>query len=156
MAQYTLLSQVDRNTTYPTSDSVSAPSNCGTLVLLITTPFTEQQLYELPTINVRIYTGTDEVRYNFDINLDTVNRNVSPVGSVLPYSIPIMDIPDTFKIKCTPLFDDNAITTHNELVQCGVDFYPTPRFCKELRRWKRKSTEAFSPQFVHHFAFMFH
>lgn len=125
MSQYTLLSEVDRGTTYPVSQSVSAPSNCGTLILTISTPFTEQQLYELPAINVRIYTGTDEVRYNFDINLETVNSRVSPVQSVEPYSIPIMDIPSTFKIKCTPIFDDNAITAHNELIQCSVGFYPT-------------------------------
>lgn len=126
MAQYTLLSQVDRSTSYPVSQNVSAPSNCGTLVLLITTPLTDQQLYELPTINVRIYTGANEVRYNFDINLDTANRKLSEVGSVEPYAIPIMDIPQTFKIKCTPLFDDSAITAHNELIKFSdAGFYPT-------------------------------
>ena len=120
MSQYTLISQVNRSSTYPVKTTVSAPDNCGTLILIINTPFTEQQLYELPCINVRILTGANEVLYSFDINLPTVNSNVSPFGSIEPYSIPIYDIPQSFKIQTTPLFDDNAISAHNECVKCGI------------------------------------
>jgi hypothetical protein len=119
MSQYTLLSQVDRTTSYPTKTTVSAPNNCGTLILMINTPFTEQQLCELPSINVRILTGANEVLYNFDILLSTVNTNVNPLGSIEPYSIPIYDVPQSFKLIAQPIFDNYALSAHNECVECG-------------------------------------
>lgn len=119
MSQYTLLSQVNRTTSYPVKTTVSAPNNCGTLILMINTPFTEQQLCELPSINVRILTGANEVLYNFDILLSTVNTNVNPIGSIEPYSIPIYDVPQSFKLITQPIFDNYALSAHNECVECG-------------------------------------
>lgn len=119
MSQYTLLSQVDRTTSYPVKTTVSAPNNCGTLILMINTPFTEQQLCELPSVNVRILTGANEVLYNFDILLSTVNTNVNPIGSIEPYSIPIYDVPQSFKLIAQPIFDNYALSAHNECVECG-------------------------------------
>lgn len=119
MSQYTLLSQVDRTTSYPVKTTVSAPNNCGSLILMINTPFTEQQLCELPSVNVRILTGANEVLYNFDILLSTVNTNVNPFGSIEPYSIPIYDVPQSFKLIAQPIFDNYALSAHNECVECG-------------------------------------
>lgn len=119
MSQYTMLSQVDRSTSYPVKTTVSAPNNCGTLILMINTPFTEQQLCELPCVNVKILTGANEVLYNFDICLSTVNTNVTPLGSIEPYCIPIYDVPQSFKLLTQPVFDNYAISAHNECVECG-------------------------------------
>ena len=77
-------------------------------------------LCELPTINVKIYTGTNDILYNFDVNLSTVNNDITPSGSIEPYSIPVYDLPSTFKLSITPIFDKYAISAHNETVKCGI------------------------------------
>lgn len=77
-------------------------------------------LCELPTINVKIYTGTNDILYNFDVNLTTVNNDITPSGSVEPYSIPVFDLPATFKMVVTPMFDKYAISAHNATVECGI------------------------------------
>lgn len=120
MAQYKLIQQISRSTQYPVSTVVSAPNNCGTLIAMITTPFSEQMLRELPTINVKIYTGTNDILYSFDVNLTTVNNDVSPCDSIEPYSIPVYDLPSTFKMSVTPIFDKYAISSHNETIKCGI------------------------------------
>ena len=120
MAQYELISSVSRSIQYPVSTAVSAPSNCGTLIVMITTPFSYQMLCELPTINVKIYTGTNDILYNFDVNLTTVNNDITPSGSVEPYSVPIYDLPATFKMSVSPMFDKYAISAHNATVECGI------------------------------------
>lgn len=126
MSQTTLLSNVSKTGSYPVNVDISAPSNCGTLWLIINTTFTEQQLYELPAIRVQILTGSNDVIYNFDVIMETVNNNVTPIGSVEPYSIPIYDIPETCKMSVTPLFDKYALDAHNETVEVGnVSILPT-------------------------------
>lgn len=126
MSQTTLLSNVSKTGSYPVNVDISAPSNCGTLWLIINTTFTEQQLYELPAIRVQILTGSNDVIYNFDVIMETVNNNVTPIGSVEPYSIPIYDIPETCKMSVTPLFDKYALDAHNETVEVGnVSIFPT-------------------------------
>ena len=77
-------------------------------------------LCELPTINVKIYTGTNDILYNFDVNLTTVNNDITPSGSVEPYSVPIYDLPSTFKMSVSPMFDKYAISAHNATVECGI------------------------------------
>lgn len=77
-------------------------------------------LCELPTINVKIYTGTNDILYNFDVNLTTVNNDITPSGSVEPYSVPIYDLPATFKMSVSPMFDKYAISAHNATVECGI------------------------------------
>lgn len=126
MAQTEIINSITRTGSYPENVTISVPYNCGTLSLVINTPFTEQQLCELPAIDVRILTGSDDIIYDFEVILETLNRNVNPIGSVEPYTIPIYDIPENCKLSITPLFDNNALDAHNETVKVGnVSIFPT-------------------------------
>lgn len=120
MAQYQLVSQISRGATYPTSTSVSASSNCGTLIAIIDSTFTEQMLCELPALNITIYTGTNEVLYDFSVSMKTINDYARGIEALPPYSIPIYDIPQSCVMKVTPLFDNNALKAHNETIACGM------------------------------------
>lgn len=127
MAQTEILSSVIRTGSYPVSTQVSAPYSCGTLILSLgSTPWTNQMIHELPTINIQIFTLAGEKYASFDIDMSTVNENINPVSPTDPYFIAIYDVPSDFNFKVTPLFDHTAISSHNNTIENGiVDFLPT-------------------------------
>lgn len=118
MAQITLLSNVNRTTSYPVSTNVTANDNCGMLLLDLTGTWTEQMINELPSINVKIFIDTNTVYSSFNINMKTVSDQYYK-NATEPYVIPIYDIPKSFIFKVTPIFDDNALEAHNNNVECG-------------------------------------
>lgn len=119
MPQYTLVSGINRTDTFPIIQTVSVPSYCGTLIFTATSDLTEQMLCELPAINIKMYVGIDDVKYDFEVNLKTFSGDKGTLQQSDFYSIPVIDVPTTVKFKVTPLFDKNAIESHNNTVQNG-------------------------------------
>ena len=130
MAITNLISSISRTTDYPVSISASADNNCGTLQLILDDSWTDQMIHELPAINITILTADDSKFLSFDVNMSTVNeeyrnkeRSLSPAD---PYSIAIYDIPKTIKFSITPLFDNYALKSHNDLIKDGsIDIFNT-------------------------------
>ena len=124
MSQTTLLSSITRTGTYPLIvQGIEAPSNCGTLQLILGSDWTSQMIHELPAINISIYTNDDAKYIDFDIDMSTVNseyrnkeRSLEPVE---PYSVAIYNIPENFYFKILPLFDKNALESHNAQIDTG-------------------------------------
>ena len=119
MAQFNILSSINRSTTYPLKKSITATYNCGTFCLVPTGDFTQQMLCELPAVNIKIFTGANEVQYDFDINMSIVNDDTLNYSAIYPYSIPVLNIPQSFSIKVTPMFDADALSAHNNDVENG-------------------------------------
>lgn len=120
MSQYTIVSSIDRSTSYPIDQVVSAPASCGTITLQLTNTFTKQMLCELPAVNIKILTGANNVKYDFNVDMSTVNDMSFDLSGAEPYSIQVMDIPSSCKISLTPLFDKYALESHNEMIKNGV------------------------------------
>ena len=120
----TLLSSITRTGTYPLIvQGIEAPSNCGTLQLILGSDWTLQMIHELPAINISIYTNDDAKYIDFDIDMSTVNseyrnkeRSLEPIE---PYSVAIYNIPENFYFKVLPLFDKNALESHNAQIDAG-------------------------------------
>lgn len=119
MAITQLLSSINKSDTYPKSVSISAPDSCGMLILMPNSEISEQQLFELPTINVKIFDSSGKVFLNRDINLSTIDFNAIFTKQADPYSVPIYDIPSDCICSITPIFDTNAFRCHNETVLNG-------------------------------------
>ena len=105
----TLITEVSTTGTYPVYRSVTATNCCG-LVNLILSDFTEQMAYEVPAINIDIYYTVNGVRCLYrpralTIFTNKINRSESYV---------IMDIPQTCELAITPIFDTNAVKSHND------------------------------------------
>jgi len=58
MSKTTIIDGIDRSTEYPVAVTTSAPYNCGTICVTLGGEWTEQMISELPSINVKIYMGT--------------------------------------------------------------------------------------------------
>lgn len=122
MANVTLINSVTRNTEYPIVISVNAKYNCGTLTLGIDEEWSYQMLMELPSINFKIYKSDGSLYQAFSVNMDTFNSNTGGnVISKTSYSIPIYDIPTTSVFHITPMFDKDAISSHNNLIETGIE-----------------------------------
>ena len=119
MAVTQLLSSINKSDTYPKSVSISAPDSCGMLILMPNSEISEQQLFELPTINVKIFDSSGNVFLNRDINLSTIDFNAIFTKQADPYSVPIYDIPSDCICSITPIFDTNAFRCHNVTVLNG-------------------------------------
>lgn len=121
MAQTEILSSVSRSTTYPVTETISAPNNCGLLAVSLDNSWTDQMLFELPVLNVNLYTQQDILFKSFDINLQTFNSDNNTISIADSYAIPLYNLPTDFTISVIPLFDNNSLTAHNELIENGIE-----------------------------------
>lgn len=118
---YNLLDSINRSNVYPEQVTVLATYNCATISLDITSDWTEQMVMELPSINFKIYKSDGIIYSSFDIDLDTFEIDSNKgIKASSAYSIPIYDIPQISKISITPMFDNQAIASHNNLVETGI------------------------------------
>lgn len=104
--------------------NVSAPNNRGYLTIntssWIDYPW---MFYELPALKFEIYTETNGelVKYqNFTREIRTYNPVYSPLG-VLNVTIDIRNVPEEFILRITPIFDNDAVTARNMLVENGIE-----------------------------------
>lgn len=122
MSQTTLLSQIDRSETYPKLVSVSAPDN-NFYLTVNTDSWTEQMLAELPCIRFDIYiekSGTYLRYQTVSACLGAYDPRSNNTDS-LDFCQKFYDVPSSFYISITPIFDNNAIEAHNSLVQNGIE-----------------------------------
>ena len=118
MSKITLIDSVTRSTEYPVSALVSVPYNCGTISITLDGKWTNQMIAELPAVGIKIYRGT-QVFSSFGVNLSTVNDWYLDHPTE-PYAIPVYDIPATSEFSVTPLFDNYAVSAHNEMEDNGI------------------------------------
>ncbi len=125
MAQTTIFSSLSATGTYPITKPVTADNNCGMLCLSLTGTWTEQMLHELPSINVKIFIDSTTVYSSFEINMRTI-AEYTISNPTEPYVLPIYDIPSSFIFSITPMFDKNALDSHNACVETGnVEMFTT-------------------------------
>ena len=104
--------------------NVSAPNNRGYLTIdtssWIDYPW---MFYELPALKFEIYTesGGELLKYkNFTREIRTYNPVYSPLG-VLNVTIDIRNVPEEFILRITPIFDNDAISARNMLIENGIE-----------------------------------
>lgn len=110
-----ILSEISRSDVYPLKEDVSLSGNSFYLSMKID-DWTEQMYKELPSIRFSIYVNYGSLYFlyktvNVCLNTEEYNGN---------YSLKITDIPDNCVLYVEPLFDNNAIPAHNNLVETGI------------------------------------
>jgi hypothetical protein len=126
MAQTSILSSISRTGTFPIRKTINAPNNCGTISLVLNQNWTEQMIHELPTINVAVYIDTDIKLLSIDIDMSTVTSDNIELRPITPYSIPLFDLPTDFDFVVTPIFDEDALLSHNLQIDSGdIDVFNT-------------------------------
>lgn len=118
MAQTSLITSIDRSVSYPLEITVDAANLCGT-ISVAPNNWTEQMLYELPTVNISVYTPEDVRLMSVDVSLQTYSSDTGKITCIDPYVIPIYNIPETVILKISPVFDAHALQSHNEQVMNG-------------------------------------
>ena len=119
MAQTTIISSIDRSNTYPESILISATSNCGTIMLTLGGTWTKQMVAELPTINIKMFTLDNEWFKDFNLDIDT-SSIFTEDGIAQNATFQLYDIPQSFYLKINPVFDNEALTAHNNTQENGV------------------------------------
>lgn len=117
MAITNLISNINKTGTYPVSIDIECEYNCGMLSLILDNSWTDQMIQELPTINIQAFTNDGCKIISIDIDMDTLNREISEPTK--PYSIPVYNLPNSFVFKVTPLFDKYALQSHNDQIDTG-------------------------------------
>lgn len=117
-----LLSQIDRSETYPKMIQISPTNNQGYVSMALTN-WTPQMFYELPYIRFNIYTkvGVDYAKYTknaMHINTYLPNDNNFPNTNICYY---LKDLPDNCYIGIEPVFDNNAVSARNMLIENGLE-----------------------------------
>lgn len=104
--------------------NISATNNRGYITIdtsdWINKPW---MFYELPALKFEIYTETNGelVKYkNFTREIRTYNPVYSPLG-VLNVTIDIRNVPEEFILRITPIFDNDAISARNMLIENGIE-----------------------------------
>ena len=95
-------------------------------ILMPNSEITEQQLFELPAINIKLFDSNGNIFLNHDINLSTIDFNSTTLKQTKPYAISVYDIPSSCICLITPLFDKNAFKCHNDAVLDGnIELFTT-------------------------------
>ena len=117
MAITTLCTEISQSQTYPKFTTISAPNNCGTIVLQYEGQYTEQMVYELPNITINVWVEENGNLVLFTSRAITMGVPKEPIeiGDV------ITDIPESCIFSLTPGFDNNAFCSHNEGVITSGD-----------------------------------
>lgn len=97
---------------YPIFKSVTASNYCGTVTILLDENFTKQMSYELPAVNIDIYTVINGVRTLYKERAIVINTNIEEPNRTYM----LLDIPKNCIFAITPLFDKTAFVAHNEMV----------------------------------------
>lgn len=117
----TILSNISRTDSIPyITDSLSAENNSGYISLIID-EWTEQMLYELPSLKIDIYVQVNGnmSKYNpISYVLNIYNKAITqPDGSCLYF----YDLPQSFYLYVYPVFDDYSVPARNLLIQDGIE-----------------------------------
>lgn len=114
-----LLTQIKRSDTFPYKKSITVDGNRG-YISIKTNSWTHQMFYELPSIKFEIYvdnSGVDSKYQPISFILDTYSQSMTDVEICSP----ILNVPESCNIFITPLFDNDAISARNQLVENGIE-----------------------------------
>ena len=103
--------------------TASAPDNKG-YINIDTSNWVESPwlFYELPALKFEIFTSSDGelVKYkNFEMEIRTYTPVHISIGSC--ETISITDVPESFTLRITPMFDNESITARNTLIENGIE-----------------------------------
>lgn len=117
-----LISVIDRATKYPIYESVSITGN-DLFITMETDNWTDQMFYELPSIQVGIYTKINGVYIKYLANNFTIDTRVpqSKLSRSDAICYKVKNVPSDFYLYINPIFDNNALSAHNELIENGLD-----------------------------------
>ena len=115
MSTTSLLTQISRSDTFPIEKSISLPDNYGYLSFSIS-DWTEQMYRELAALNINVFidVGGEEVKYTPVSLCYSFNMN-SNSGTIT-----LKDMPSYCTLKINPIFNPDALTAHNDLVDIGI------------------------------------
>lgn len=122
MGKTVIVESISRSDTFPIVTQVSAENNKG-YITVNTKKFTPQMFYELPALKFEIYTEFQGKRVKYK-SFCKVVRTYNPIfedDSSMIGTMDIKDIPNTFYLYLTPIFDNNAIGARNELILNGIE-----------------------------------
>ena len=118
MSKRVLVDSLERRSEYPLNVTASAENNCGTITLKLTDNWSEQMLYELPTVNIQVYDGNGVKYCSFSTDLSTMC--IGKQKAVLPYQKQVLNIPSEIAFSILPIFDKYALQAHNDTVDTGM------------------------------------
>lgn len=115
MASTTLITSISRTDTVPIKKTISAPDCKGYLSVTIS-GWTEQMFYELVCLQIDAYMEVDgeDVRYTPISVPCSFNMNEES------YAIILKDLPTDCKLYITPIYNDDALTARNDLIDNGL------------------------------------
>jgi hypothetical protein len=117
-----LLSQIDRSETYPKMIQISPTNNQGYVSMALTN-WTPQMFYELPYIKFYVYTLVNGEYAKYTKNamyLHTYYPNDIDFTNISCCHY-LKDIPDGCFLSVEPVFDNNAISARNMLIENGLE-----------------------------------
>ena len=122
MATTQLLSGISRSETYPKYVDVAISKNSG-YISITPDDWTAQMFYELPFIKFDIYTRVNSkyVKYTKNsISVHTFGQELMSYPNT-PVCYSLKNIPQTFTIAITPVFDTSAVKARNDLIINGIE-----------------------------------
>lgn len=122
LATTELITNISRSKTYPKYFDVAATNN-KLYITIQPNNWTPQMFYELPFIQIDIFTIVDGeyVKYTKNsISLHTYIPDVTTYPST-PVTCVIKCVPDICTLRITPIFDNNAIEARNDLIRNGIE-----------------------------------
>ena len=128
MSTQTLVESISRSDTFPIVVQVSADSNKG-YITVTSSNFTPQMFYELPAIKFEIYTDVNGTKVKLKNFCKTVNTYSPVLSDDVSISVPVDNVPESFYMYITPMFDGESIAARNMLIENGIesgDLWDTP------------------------------
>lgn len=113
MSTTILTTSFNRTTEYPEYVSISAPNCCGTVTLLLDESVTKQMCYELPAINIDIYVEVNGKKCLYMERALILHTDINRPNKTYM----ILDIPQNCYFAITPIFDNYALDSHNEMTK---------------------------------------
>jgi len=124
MATTQICSEINKNQQYPLYTTISAPNNCGTVIIQYSDGYTNQMISELPNITINIWTEVEGVMTLYMSRAITMEipQDQMSVQTVL------MDIPESCIFSLQPEFDSYAYESHNAnaCTDNSEDFWDVP------------------------------
>ena len=77
--------------------------------------------YELPALKFEIYTDVDGTRVKLKNFCKTIHTYSPVLASDISVSVPVDNIPESFYIYITPIFDNESIASRNMLIYNGIE-----------------------------------
>lgn len=122
MAQTVLLTEIDRTDSFPKMFPITADKN-NFYVSITTNNWAEQMFYELPCVRIDVYTDIDGTK----VRCREISAYMGTYNPVFPPTAPwqfckqFHDTPSNCYVSITPIFDERALESHNNLIETGIE-----------------------------------